>query len=64
MLGKKIHSKVVGVLPSAIYQLLSHACNIEIIVQLCIVKIVEKVVWYCSTIEKENVQVYSTLTGQ
>ena len=42
MLGKKIHSEVVDVFPSAIYQLLSHACNIETIALLCKPKIVPK----------------------
>jgi hypothetical protein len=43
MLEKKIHSEVVGVFPSALCQLLPHACNIEIIALLCKSKIVPKV---------------------
>ena len=43
MLGKRIHSEVVGVFPSALYQLLSHARNIEIIALLHKPKIVPKI---------------------
>jgi hypothetical protein len=43
MLEKKIHSEVVGVFPSALYQLLPHAFNIKIIALLCKPKIVPKV---------------------
>jgi len=42
MPGKKIHSKILGLFPSSIYQLLSQTCNIETIALLCKQKIVSK----------------------